>query len=82
MKTLIYLFCLGLVMATSASAQEEPMPNPLTPWDLASGAMDDDPAGTDNSNPGGIPVDGGLSLLLAAGAAYGVRRVRGRSGSK
>ena len=26
--------------------------------------------------PGDIPVDGGLSLLLAAGAAYGVRRVR------
>ena len=24
---------------------------------------------------GNIPVDGGLSLLLAAGAAYGVRRV-------
>ena len=29
-----------------------------------------------------IPVDGGLSLLLAAGAAYGVRRVRRRYGSK
>lgn len=26
--------------------------------------------------PGDIPVDGGLSLLMAAGAAYGVRRVR------
>jgi hypothetical protein len=26
--------------------------------------------------PGDVPVDGGLSLLLAAGAAYGVRRVR------
>jgi len=25
------------------------------------------------------PIDGGLSLLLAAGAAYGVRRVRRRS---
>ena len=28
--------------------------------------------------PGGIPVDGGLSLLLAAGAAYGARRLRRR----
>jgi hypothetical protein len=82
MKKLIYLFCLGLMMATSASAQEEPMPNPFTPWDLGSGAMDDDPAGTDNGNPGGIPVDGGLSLLLAAGAAYGVRRLRGRKEKK
>ena len=26
--------------------------------------------------PGAIPVDGGLSLLLAAGAAYGARRLR------
>ena len=26
-----------------------------------------------------VPVDGGISLLLAAGAAYGVRRVRRRS---
>lgn len=26
-----------------------------------------------------VPVDGGLSLLLAAGAVYGVRRVRRRS---
>ena len=82
MKKLIYLFCLGLMMATSTSAQEEPMPNPFTPWDLASGAMDDDPAGTDNGNPGDIPVDAGLSLLLAAGSAYGVRRLRGRTEMK
>jgi hypothetical protein len=27
---------------------------------------------------GAIPVDGGLSLLLAAGAAYGARRLRRR----
>ena len=30
---------------------------------------------------GVVPIDGGLSLLLAAGAAYGARRVRRRSGS-
>ena len=29
-----------------------------------------------------VPVDGGLSLLLAAGAAYGARRVRGRKEKK
>jgi hypothetical protein len=28
------------------------------------------------------PVDGGISLLLAAGAAYGVRRLRSSSGQK
>ena len=32
--------------------------------------FDDD---TDDENP--IPIDGGLSLLLAAGAAYGAKKV-------
>jgi hypothetical protein len=31
--------------------------------------------GTGGSDPG-VPVDGGLSLLLAAGAAYGARKLR------
>ena len=31
---------------------------------------------TDPPAMGDVPVDGGLSLLLAAGATYGVRRVR------
>jgi hypothetical protein len=31
---------------------------------------------------GTVPVDGGLSLLLAAGAAYGIRRVRRRKEMK
>ena len=35
----------------------------------------DDPADGD----GTVPVDGGLSLLLAAGAAWGVRRFHRRS---
>jgi hypothetical protein len=34
----------------------------------------DDPADGD----GTVPVDGGVSLLLAAGAAYGIRRVQSR----
>ncbi len=39
----------------------------------------DDFVGTDNGpDPGPLPVDGGLSLLLAAGAAYGARRLRRR----
>ena len=32
----------------------------------------DDPANGD----GTVPVDGGISILLLAGAAYGVKRVR------
>lgn len=31
---------------------------------------------------GSIPVDGGLSLLLAAGAAYGARRLRRKKDGK
>lgn len=39
--------------------------------------------GTEADPPsmGDVPVDGGLSLLLAAGAAYGVRRVHRKKGS-
>ena len=45
------------------------------------GSAGDDPMGTDSpDDPSNIdpalPVDGGLSLLLAAGAAYGVRRLK------
>ncbi|WP_425489802.1 PID-CTERM protein-sorting domain-containing protein [Hymenobacter citatus] len=37
--------------------------------------------GSGGPSPGGptqAPIDGGASLLLAAGAAYGVRRLAGR----
>lgn len=36
--------------------------------------------GTEADPPsmGDIPVDGGITLLLAAGAAYGVQRMRGK----
>ena len=36
----------------------------------------EDLSGDAPPQPSDVPVDGGLSLLLAAGAAYGVRRVR------
>jgi hypothetical protein len=38
------------------------------------GFSQDDPADGDAQ----VPVDGGLSLLLASGAAYGVERLRRR----
>lgn len=38
------------------------------------GFSQDDPADGDAQ----VPVDGGLSLLLASGAAYGVGRLRSR----
>ena len=38
----------------------------------------DDPADGDAT----VPIDGGLSLLLAAGAAYGANRVMRKKGNK
>lgn len=36
----------------------------------------DDPPPFNPGDPSPIPVDGGVSILLAAGAAYGVKKVR------
>ena len=43
--------------------------------------------GSGGPTPGGptataIPLDGGASLLLAAGAAYGIKKLRDRKGLK
>lgn len=77
MKKITCLICLGLMMGLLTSAQDDLIADPFTSSDPGSGLLED-PAGTENGNPGNIPVDGGLSLLLAAGAAYGVKRVWGR----
>jgi hypothetical protein len=36
----------------------------------------DDPPPFNPGDPTPVPVDGGVSLLLAAGAAYGIKKVR------
>jgi hypothetical protein len=41
--------------------------------------VDDDPMESNAPDPNDIPVDGGLSLLLVAGAAYGAGRLRRRA---
>lgn len=41
-----------------------------------------DPPPIDPNNPDPIPVDGGASLLLAAGAGYGLRKLRARKAAK
>ena len=38
-------------------------------------AQDEELSTENGPDPGAVPVDGGLSLLLAAGAAYGGRRL-------
>ena len=55
----------------------------LSVWEMpAAAAQELFPAGVETEGPGfddnvaDVPVDGGLTLLLAAGAALGARRVR------
>ena len=43
---------------------------------LAVVSIANDPPPFNNGNPAAIPIDGGVSFLLAAGAAYGVKKVR------
>ena len=33
-------------------------------------------------DPGAVPIDGGLSLLVAAGVGYGARKLRGKRKEK
>jgi hypothetical protein len=80
MKKLICICCLGLLIGLSTSAQDDPVDNgPFTPSDPGSTAVDDDPMESNAPDPNDIPVDGGLSLLLVAGAAYGAGRLRRRA---
>ena len=72
MKKLVRLLCLGLLIGLSTSAQDDPFDVPLT----TSTAAGDDPKESNAPDPSDIPVDGGLSLLLSAGAVYGAGRLR------
>ena len=38
-----------------------------------------DPPPFNNNGPQGIPIDCGASILLGAGAAYGIKKVRNKS---
>ena len=60
-KIIRVLFILSMVMTMNLS-------NVLASTDP------DDPSLNDPAE--GVPVDGGISLLLAAGAVYGVRRLK------
>jgi hypothetical protein len=82
MKRLFAILSVAALIPTALTAQgytfeETRIESPVFP-DLTGHLLDEDPIGTDNREPGDIPVDGGLSLLLAAGAAYGARRLRRR----
>ena len=44
----------------------------------ASAAFAVDPPPIDPTSPDPVPVDGGASLLLAAGTSYGLKKLRNR----
>jgi len=46
------------------------------------GICQNDPPPFNSGDPSPIPVDGGVSLLLAAGAAYGIKKVRDNKKAK
>jgi len=49
---------------------------------LASAQLDD-PNGTNGGlDPDGLPIDGGLSLLVAAGVGYGAKKMKERKAAK
>ena len=64
-----------LLETTLPTESSDAFPNlneadPGTPGDPGGGA------GGGTGDPDGVPIDGGLSLLLAAGAGYGANKLR------
>ena len=49
---------------------------------MASVGICTDPPPFNSGDPSPIPIDGGVSFLLAAGAAYGIKKVRSNRKSK
>jgi hypothetical protein len=64
MKTLTLLSVLLLALGSAARAQSPDSTGPI-------------PASPDQA-PTPVPLDGGASLLLASGVAYGLKRLRAR----
>jgi hypothetical protein len=78
--TILAVLTLNLTICLSAQAQLDPDPGGTGGglWGTSDPAPTEDLSGDAGPppNPGNdVPVDGGLSLLLAADAAYGSRRL-------
>lgn len=60
---LLPAFLLAFALSSAAMAQDTP-PGPI--------------GAPSPSTPTGVPIDGGASLLLAGGVAYGLKKLRNR----
>ena len=71
-KNILTLVAVVVLQLGGIQAQPDDTP----PTDGGPGCCPDPPDGDPLGDPGptAIPFDGGISLLLAAGAVYGVRR--------
>lgn len=67
-KGLMRSLIMGMIFLAVASASRAQGPGTTG---LENGAT-----GPDGSGGAGVPIDGGLSLLLAAGAGYGAKKIR------
>lgn len=68
--SLVVLMSLGLYLPINAYAGGPGFDDEVKNW------KDDDDDWKDDESNNDIPLDGGLSLLAVAGAAYGIKRVR------
>jgi hypothetical protein len=68
---LALLAVLALQLGTAQAQPDDPPPTDGGPG-CCPDPTDGDPLG--DPDPAAIPFDGGISLLLAAGTAYGIRR--------
>ena len=78
-KSLIMLLAVLVLQAGGIQAQPDVPPTDGGPG-CCPDPTDGDPLGDPPVDPGptAIPFDGGISLLLAAGTAYGIKRSRSR----
>jgi hypothetical protein len=83
-KRSIYAVLIPLALISDSKAQDNGMAVDDFPglqgfMQVGDAETSDEHLATEIGSMGNVPVDGGLSLLLAAGAAFGARRLRRRN---
>lgn len=79
MKTFFLCFTAALILSSCDPNADKQVGNPRSTTTSSTGGGSvgtGGGAGTDSNSPTDAPLDGGLGVLLVAGAAYGVNRMR------